>query len=266
MRSARAPCAGVCAGLSTIAHVSRTPAPDNRLAQPALPFESLEAAAAPEFVRNPRARRYVLRLRADGVPRVTIPRGGSRAEAERFVVRHEAWIARQREKLAAAPVRRGWRIGQAVWWRGVRTTLAAVPAPGGGSEVIVGDVRVHLAASLVALPHDLRPALSRRMRAIAAAELPVRLRELAARDGLEVSRVVIRDQRTRWGSCAHGGAISLNWRLMQMPDGVRDYVLWHELMHIRVANHSRRFWAQVLRVCPDYLGARAWLRREGRSL
>ena len=217
-------------------------------------------------MRNPRARRYVLRLRADGVPRVTIPRGGSLDEASRFVARHDEWIARQRARLATTPVRRGWRVGSVVWWRGVKTTVTAAKTPDGGCEIAVGDARVRTAAAMSALPADLRPVLSRRMRAIAAIELPARLRALAAHDALHVSRVVIRDQQTRWGSCAHGGAISLNWRLIQMPDAVRDYVLWHELMHIRVANHSRRFWAQVFRVCPDYTGARAWLRREGRNL
>ncbi len=234
-----------------------------RLAQPGLPFEPEHP---PVFVRNPRARRYVLRLRADGVPRVTIPRGGSLDEAARFVASHDEWIVRQRARLAATPVRRGWRVGTVVWWRGVKTPVTVASAPDGGCEIAAGDARVLTSAAMSALPVDLRPVLSRRMRAIAAVELPARLRELAARDVLQVSRVVIRDQRTRWGSCAHGGAISLNWRLVQMPDAVRDYVLWHELMHIRVANHSRRFWAEVVRVCPDHAGARAWLRREGRSL
>jgi len=233
--------------------------------QATLPFD-IAPDAEPVFVRNPRARRYVLRVRPDGVPRVTIPRGGSRAEAERFLARHGAWIARQREKQAAVPARRGWRLGDLVWWRGMRTRIAASPLADGGCEVCVGDVRVRLATSLTTLPNDLRPLLARRMRAIASEELPPRVRALAAQDGLTVSRVIVRDQRTRWGSCAHDGAISLNWRLLQMPDAVRDYVLWHELMHIRVANHSRRFWAQVMRVCPDHIGLRAWLRREGRTL
>ena len=145
------------------------------------------------------------------------------------------------------------------------TTITATPLAGGRCEVVAGDVRVPM-ASLTGLPLDLRATLSRQMRAIAAVELPARLRELAGLDGLAVSRVVIRDQRTRWGSCAHGGAISLNWRLVQMPDAVRDYVLWHELMHIRVPSHSRKFWAQVMRVCPAHAQARAWLRREGRHL
>ena len=62
------------------------------------------------------------------------------------------------------------------------------------------------------------------------------------------------------------GRISLNWRLVQMPDEVRDYVLLHEPMHLRVRNHSARFWREVERVCPAHAEARRWLRQQGREL
>ena len=94
----------------------------------------------------------------------------------------------------------------------------------------------------------------------------MRLRELAAAHGLAVNGVSIRNQQTRWGSCSSGGRISLNWRLVQMPDDVRDYVLLHELMHLRVRNHSPRFWREVERVCPDHEESRRWLRHQGREL
>jgi predicted metal-dependent hydrolase len=91
-------------------------------------------------------------------------------------------------------------------------------------------------------------------------ELPVRLRELAAEHGLTVARISIRNQRWRWGSCSPAGHICLNWRLVTMPDWVRDYVLIHELMHLRRMDHSRKFWKLVAAACPDYREARAWLR------
>jgi predicted metal-dependent hydrolase len=91
-------------------------------------------------------------------------------------------------------------------------------------------------------------------------ELPARLRELAARHGFEAGRVTVRDQRSRWGSCSPRGDISLNWRLVTMPDAVRDYVILHELAHLREPNHSRRFWRVMSRICPDWREARQWLR------
>jgi predicted metal-dependent hydrolase len=105
-----------------------------------------------------------------------------------------------------------------------------------------------------------KAAVCRRLREIASHELNVRLAALAARFHLVVRRVTIRSQHTRWGSCSPEGAIALNWRLVQMPDSVRDYILVHELMHLRERNHSRRFWALVERACPEHQAARRWLK------
>jgi predicted metal-dependent hydrolase len=113
------------------------------------------------------------------------------------------------------------------------------------------------------------PELSREeLRALIArakCELPPRLLELAATHGLAVGRVSIRDQRWRWGSCNRKGHICLNWRLVTMPEWVRDYVLIHELMHLKRMDHSPRFWKLVAAACPNYQDARRWLRRAPRS-
>jgi predicted metal-dependent hydrolase len=104
------------------------------------------------------------------------------------------------------------------------------------------------------------------LREAASTALPARLRELAREHGLTVTRVVVRNQRTLWGSCSRRGAISLNWRLMLMPPEVRDYILLHELAHLKHANHSRRFWAAVEAICPWYRDAHRWLRQHGATL
>ncbi|MBI4885588.1 MAG: M48 family metallopeptidase [Acidobacteria bacterium] len=110
------------------------------------------------------------------------------------------------------------------------------------------------------------PEQRRALRARAAVELPGRLVELAARHQLAVRRVSVRDQRSRWGSCGPDGHICLNWRLVLMPPWVRDYVILHELMHLRRLNHSRQYWKLVAEVCPGYETARQWLREHGPSL
>ena len=97
-------------------------------------------------------------------------------------------------------------------------------------------------------------------------ELPPRLLELAANLGLRVSKISVRNQRGRWGSCSPAGHICLNWRLVNMPPAVRDYVLIHELMHLRRLDHSKKFWALVAQACPAYQDSRRWLREHGRSL
>ena len=146
-----------------------------------------------------------------------------------------------------------------------------VTIPRGGSRLeAAAFARRHTAwiarqrASLVAPIVDPagREALKRR----ATDELPRRLHDLAAQYGLTVTRVSIRDQRTRWGSCGHDGHICVNWRLVLMPEAVRDYVLVHELMHLRRMDHSPAFWRFVAAACPEYTAARTWLRLNGPSL
>jgi predicted metal-dependent hydrolase len=206
------------------------------------------------MVRHPRARRYLLRLRPDGVARVTIPRGGSAAEARRFVERHRAWLERQWERLQARPrLPATWQIGSELWFRGESVRIQST-VPG---RIDFGDQTLPVADSAA----DLRPAIEQRLRQLAARELPRRVGELARRHGFAVNRVTVRNQRTRWGSCSRRGTVSLNWRLVQAPDSVRDYIILHELAHLRQMNHSDRFWQEVERLCPDYRAAECWLKQ-----
>jgi predicted metal-dependent hydrolase len=100
----------------------------------------------------------------------------------------------------------------------------------------------------------------------AEAELPVRLLKLALHHGLQVTRVSIRNQRTRWGSCGRNGHITLNWRLILMPDWVAEYVLVHELMHLRRLDHSAAYWILVAAAYPRFREARQWLRLNAERL
>jgi hypothetical protein len=104
------------------------------------------------------------------------------------------------------------------------------------------------------------PEAERQCIAEARRALPPLLHALAAQHGLTVRRVSVRNQRSRWGSCSRHGHISLNWRLVQMPDAVRDYVMLHELMHLKRMDHSPAFWRLVAQACPGYEAARRYLR------
>jgi predicted metal-dependent hydrolase len=170
----------------------------------------------PEFVRHPRARRYVVRVRGDGSVRVTIPRWGSKREAVAFAEQQRGWIENQLARL----------------------------------EVERSEPR-----------EQLSEAAQRVLRSRAKKELPDRLLQLANELGLRVARVSVRNQQSRWGSCSPNGHICLNWRLVTMPDWVRDYVIVHELMHLKRLDHSKKFWKLVATACPEYQAARAWLRR-----
>jgi predicted metal-dependent hydrolase len=101
----------------------------------------------------------------------------------------------------------------------------------------------------------------------AARELVSRLaEEQSERIGVEYHRIRIGGQRTLWGSCSPGGTLSFNWRLVLAPREVLDYVVVHELCHLRIPNHSRRFWALVERHRPHWRHQRDWLREYGPEL
>ena len=101
-------------------------------------------------------------------------------------------------------------------------------------------------------PESLRRILEAWFRQQAEQTLPESLYRFAGRLGLEPARVTIRAQRSRWGSCSTAGAISLNWRLVLLPKRLVDYVLVHELCHLRHMDHSRKFWDLVASLIPDY--------------
>ncbi|HCC48923.1 MAG TPA: hypothetical protein DEQ38_12525 [Elusimicrobia bacterium] len=100
------------------------------------------------------------------------------------------------------------------------------------------------------------PAQRRRAREI----ISSRVAHWAAQLGLEYKKVFIKDQRTMWGSCSGRRNLNFNWRLAAAPPEALDYVVIHELCHLREMNHSKKFWAHVVAACPDYKLQRRWLR------
>lgn len=98
-------------------------------------------------------------------------------------------------------------------------------------------------------------------------ELPARTIELARQVGETLRRISIRSQRTLWGSCsATRRSISLNWRSVLFPDSVRDYLILHEIAHLRHPNHSDAYWKWVETICPWYREAEAWISQHGRAV
>jgi predicted metal-dependent hydrolase len=211
------------------------------------------------YERSHRARNYRLTLRRDGVAVATIPPRGSLREAQRFVEQHQDWLERARARNRKRP--KGveiWTLGAHVLWRGEMTQIRAASVGERTTVCVAADVfRVRN------FDGDLRPTLEAHFARRAKVELPARAWELAAIAGVELKSITVRNQRSRWGSCSSTGTISLNWRLIQTPEFVRDYIIHHELVHLREMNHSDRFWARVEEVCPGWRDAERWIKRNG---
>jgi predicted metal-dependent hydrolase len=207
--------------------------------------------------RSDRARRVRVSVDARGEVEVVLPRRTPERAAAAAVAELRPWIER---RLAEA--------------HAVRRVIAArgTTVPYLGRELRLrpeaGRSRVHRRDDVLLVPGDERAAaaIERWYRRAAEREIAPRLDAAAAALGARYSKLTIRNQRTRWGSCSATGAMSFNWRLLLAPAPVLDYVVWHEACHLRVMSHSTEFWTLVRRHCPDYEDHRRWLRRHGATL
>ena len=196
-------------------------------------------------------------MERDGALEVVLPEGVAEAEAARAVRELAPWVARRREALAAAARELAVEPGTVPF---LDERLAVVIEP--------GRRRVHRRGDELLVPagDGGGPAVERWYRRQARTEAQARLAEACARLGVSHGPVSIRDQRSRWGSCASSGAISMNWRLMLAPSEVFGYVAWHEACHLVVADHSPRFWTLLESHLPGYREPRQWLRSYGAAL
>jgi predicted metal-dependent hydrolase len=188
---------------------------------------------------------------------VVLPRRAAEREAAAAVRELRPWIERRVEDLARARATVAAR-GNTVPYLGSLLYVRSEP----------GRTRVHRRGSELLAPAgpERAPALERWYRRVARGEIAPRLDRACALAGTTYSQLTIRGQRTRWASCSPSGAMSFNWRLLLAPESVLDYVVWHEVCHLEVMDHSPRFWGLLAARCPDYRAQAAWLRRHGQTL
>lgn len=144
-----------------------------------------------------------------------------------------------------------------------------IPYLDGSLRLVIqpGRTRVHRRGERLFVPAgDARPAIERFYRRAAREEIGSRLDRAVTVAGVAYRDLSIRAQRTRWASCSSTGHMSFNWRLLLAPETVLYYVIWHEVCHLEVRDHSPRFWALVDRRCPGWREQRDWLRRYGATL
>ena len=185
----------------------------------------------------------------------------------------------RRRSLQAAAERIVWGDGATLQFLGapVRVTLAALPglaagevrleelqagAAGAGAATAAPLRRLHVGLPIDVSPERLRDVVQSWLQREARRLFEARSAHFAERLGVRVTRLSLSSAKTRWGSANAGGAIRLHWRLVQYPLATIDYVVAHELAHLREMNHGPRFWAVVGSVVPDYRAARSQLSSE----
>jgi len=183
--------------------------------------------------------------------------------------------SRAPDRAAATAIRelRPWIERRLAEAQDVLTQIAerrgTVPYLGSALRLVpqAGRQRVHREGGHLLVPEgDPGQALERFYRRAARAEIATRLDRATERSGTTYSGLTIRAQRTRWASCSAGGRMSFNWRLLLAPERVLEYVVWHEVCHLEILDHSPRFWALLQRRWPAYREDRAWLQRHGATL
>ena len=206
--------------------------------------------------RSDRARRVRVSVDPYAGVEVVLPRRAPARDAASAVRELAPWIVRRQHALERARTELDARQ-DAVSYLG--ETLALTPEPGRQTVTRRG-------AQLLVPAGEHRPALERWYRRRARAEIKPRLDDACRLAGTTYTKLTIRAQRTRWASCSASGAMSFNWRLLLAPVGVLDSVVWHEVCHLEVADHSPRFWALLAQRCPEYREHQRWLQRYGALL
>jgi len=206
--------------------------------------------------RSSRALRVRVNVHAHTGVEVVLPERAPERAAAAAVKELRPWIERRLDEAREAL--------ETITARG-----ATLPYLGTPLELMpqAGRSRVHRQGGRLFVPAgDARPALERFYRRAARSEIAARLDRATALAGSTYSGLAIRAQRTRWASCSPRGQMSFNWRLLLAPERVLDYVVWHEVCHLEILDHSPRYWRLLERHWPGYREDRDWLRRNGATL
>ena len=220
-----------------------------------------------------RAKRIRVRYSLSDGLELVYPPGRQQPHPEALLQERSDWILSAIEKFSDANAnrpRRDYREGEAFLFRGARYKLLLEKAQSHSRTAVrlKGDcLALSLPDSTPATASDIiRQAIEQFYRRQAKIYLPARVCELADMHGFEYGVVRIKNQKTRWGSCSAKRNINLNLRLMMAPDEAIDYVIIHELCHLRELNHSPAFWALVASYCPEFRRWKAWFKQHGSSL
>jgi predicted metal-dependent hydrolase len=219
--------------------------------------------------RSRRARRLRLMVDRAAVLTLVVPSRFPLGELPAAVLENARWILRtiRRFRDRGSVERLPLADGREIMFLGERRVIR-----------LLLDDALSTAARVQSMGHEIRasvPPLHPRsgaqmvrawLRAAARREIPGRVRALNDPLGFPLGRISVRDQRTKWGACSARGNVSINWRLALAPPEILDYVIFHELCHLRELNHSREFWTLLRSLRPNCERERSWLKENGHAL
>ena len=218
--------------------------------------------------RSQKARRIALRISRGGGLEVVLPRSAGVLNVDVLVTQHANWIIRKLDKMSklpSSPLHEPLCSGASVLFAGEELTLKVIESEIRRAKVSRVGNELHVRVPSVdqtMVRNSLQDWYVRSARVL----ISKRVEVLNSGGRFRYSRVSIRNQRSRWGSCSRRGTLSFNWRLLLLPSGVMDYLICHEFAHLEQMNHSGRFWAIVEEICPGYRESEEWLKRYGPGL
>jgi hypothetical protein len=221
-----------------------------------------EALTIDEIILT-RRKTVALIVQPNGRLIVRAPLRTSKKEIRLLVEKNAEWIKNKQEvvKSTVIPfVPRQFVAGEEFYYLGNPYPLEIVSTKHPALKL---DGKFYLSKTV--LP-EARAVFERWYKGQALDVLTSRVQHFASLNGFRVTQVKVSSARTRWGSCSARGVLSFTWRLVMAPLPMIDYVVVHELIHLKVRNHSRQFWDQVNLLMPDYKERRSWLKEHGRSL
>jgi predicted metal-dependent hydrolase len=219
-----------------------------------------------------RARRIGLHVEIERGIEIVLPRGVSQREGERLLRDNLDWVEKTWQRLSTRARRQGIKPGSG-------------EAPLEPDEILIGGKRVKIVIQkgrgqpslnllgttlLVPTVNGTKAEAQKKvllwLKKQSAGLLEAAVRKYAPLMAVRPVKISLRDQRTRWGSCSHRGTLSFNWRLVMAPAEILNYVVIHELAHLRHHNHSAAFWAFVAQYDPNVKKYRFWLKTNGALL
>jgi predicted metal-dependent hydrolase len=218
--------------------------------------------SSPKIIRSKR-KTIALVVQPNGELLVRAPQRATQKQINEMLSKHADWIAKKQKEAKrkqALFTSRQFVTGEKFLFLGENYPIEIVKV-NKPALVLNGNFKLAYSAQ-----KDAKALFEKWYKKEARAIFNERVAYYAQKNDFDVKKVKLSSARTRWGSCSSKGYINLTWRLVMAPLAIIDYVVVHELCHLREANHSSTYWAQVAAIMPDYKSRRKWLKENAHQL